>query len=119
VAYYPITPVPAPRMTQADRWKNRDCVLRYRAFRDEVRLRKVVLRAGDSVTFHLPMPDSWCAKKKATMNGGPHLQKPDVDNLFKALADSIHEDDAHIHSISIKKIWNYSGGISVNRGAAS
>ena len=45
---YPITPVPKPRMTRRDRWAKRPCVLRYWAFKDEVRLRRVSLpdRAG-------------------------------------------------------------------------
>lgn len=111
--YYPITPVPAPRMTRADRWKKRPCVLRYFAFKDEVRLRKVTLESGHEITFHLPMPNSWSAKKKATMNGRPHKQKPDIDNLYKALSDSIYEDDSHISSISIKKRWAYEGGITI------
>ena len=34
---YKIKPVPKPRMTQRDAWDKRPCVLRYRAFKDEVR----------------------------------------------------------------------------------
>lgn len=113
--YYPITPVPKPRMTRADRWKKRPCVLRYFAFKDEVRLRKVTFDSGDKVTFHLPMPDSWSAKKKTTMNGNPHKQIPDFDNLIKALSDSVYEDDSHIHTITISKVWAYEGGITIEK----
>jgi len=34
---YKITPVPKPRQTRSDKWKQRPCVMRYRAFADEVR----------------------------------------------------------------------------------
>jgi len=111
--YYPITPVPKPSMTHADRWKKRPCVLQYFAFKDEVRLRKVTFDSGSIITFHLPMPNSWSAKKKATMNGKPHKQTPDFDNLMKALSDSVYKDDSHISSISIRKIWAYEGGITI------
>jgi Holliday junction resolvase RusA-like endonuclease len=111
--YYPITPVSAPRMTQADRWKKRPCVLRYFAFRDEVRLRKVSLNSYDHVTFHIPMPDSWSVKKKVAMDRKPHQQKPDIDNLYKALSDSLFDDDSHIHAIFIQKVWDYVGGITI------
>lgn len=36
---YIITPVPKPRQTQADKWKQRPAVMRYRAFADEAPLK--------------------------------------------------------------------------------
>lgn len=41
---YDITPIGKPRMTRADKWKKRPAVMRYRAFCDEARLRKINLR---------------------------------------------------------------------------
>jgi len=32
-----VTPIGKPRMTQSDRWKKRDCVVRYFNFKDEIR----------------------------------------------------------------------------------
>lgn len=99
---YDILPVPKPRMTRSDKWKQRDCVMRYRAFCDEVRLKKVNLPpAGAAVTFILPMPSSWSRKKRLAMNGQPHQSKPDLSNMIKALEDALHIDDSHI--------WNYTG----------
>lgn len=72
---YSIVPMGKPRMTRADKWKQRPEVLRYRAFCDEVRLRGVSMPdAGSHVTFVLPMPPSWSKKKRAELNGKPHHQ---------------------------------------------
>src|SRR5690554_3514466 len=94
---YPITPMGKPRMTQRDKWKQRPEVMRYRAFRDEVRIRGVKLpESGYHLTFVLPMPKSWSKKKRDAMRGAPHQQRPDKDNLEKALLDAIFEEDARI-----------------------
>jgi Holliday junction resolvase RusA-like endonuclease len=101
-------------MTKSDAWKKRPSVMRYWAFKDECRLRKVSLPVeGATVTFVLPMPDSWSDEKRATMNGKPHQQTPDLDNLLKSLQDAIYDDDRHIHDIRIKKVWGYRGGIKI------
>ena len=110
---YQITPCPAPRQTQSDRWKKRPCVLRYRAFRDEVRLKNVVIENGCHITFFMPMPQSWSKKKKLEHTGAPHQAKPDLDNILKAILDAIFEDDAHIYKLSAEKLWAEKGGIQV------
>ena len=72
---YDITPVPKPRQTQADKWKKRPAVMRYRAFADEVRLKKVYLPTERArVIFHIPMPKSWSKKKKTALNHYYHQQ---------------------------------------------
>ena len=109
---YPITPVPKPRMTQRDKWAKRPCVLRYRAFADECRLCNVRLHAdGSMVTFVLPMPKSWSAKKREAMDRQPHEQKPDLSNLIKALEDALMVDDSAIHTMAARKVWGESGQI--------
>lgn len=111
---YPIKPEPKPRMTRSDKWNKRDCVLRYRAYCDEVRARKVYLpEHGARVTFILPMPKSWSAKKKTAMAGTPHQQKPDNDNLLKALCDALYADDSGIWDVRITKLWGYDGEIII------
>ncbi len=102
---FDILPVPKPRMTQRDKWKQRDCVLRYYAFKDAVRLHNVSLPNEYRVTFYMPMPKSWSNKKKLELSGKPHTQKPDKDNLEKALLDSIYGEDSHIWSGWARKIW--------------
>ncbi len=102
---YRILPVPKPRMTQRDKWKSRPCVLRYRHFKDQVRALNIKLPYRYKVTFHIPMPKSWSNKKRVQMNGAPHMQKPDKDNLEKALLDSIYGDDSHVWSGWAEKRW--------------
>ena len=110
-----ITPIPAPRMTRADRWKKRPPVLRYFAFKDRVKKLGIKVNNGDSVTFYMPMPQSWSKKKKDEMQLKPHQSRPDLDNLLKALLDSIYEDDAHIYSLRIRKFWDYEGSIEIKQ----
>lgn len=111
---YDITPRPAPRMTKADRWKKRPCVLRYFAFRDECKLKNVTFDNGQSITFVVPFPKSYSKKKKQSLDGQPHTLKPDIDNLTKALFDALYDDDAHIwHIAGLKKIWGYEGKIII------
>lgn len=112
---YRITPVPKPRMTQSDRWRRRPAVLRYRAFCDAVREAGVRVPYGEAwVVFTLPMPASWSTKKKQQMQGRPHQQRPDCDNLLKALLDAVYDDDARLYDIRITKRWGWEGAIEVH-----
>lgn len=87
--------------------------MRYFAFRDEVKLRGVELPDCSHVTFIIPMPDSWSEKKKLSMDGKPHRQKPDYDNLAKALGDAVYGEDCQLHDIRNTKIWGRVGGIQI------
>lgn len=114
IQIYDIKPLGKPRMTQRDKFQKRPEVLRYRAFCDEVRLRGVTLHAaGCHITFVLPMPESWSKKKRAELVGRPHLQKPDVDNMFKALMDAVFKDDSAVWDARITKIWGEKGQIRI------
>lgn len=114
---YPVTPVPAPRQTQGDKYRDppRPPVARYRAFQTELRLRRVqVPRPFHHVVFVLPMPESWSTKKKQQHQGMPHESKPDRDNLEKALLDSVFGEDAHVWDGRATKIWGWSGLILIS-----
>lgn len=111
---YHIKPCPAPRMTRSDKWKKRPCVMRYFAFRDEVRLNNVSVEPyGSHIIFYMPMPKSWSKKKKSEMINTLHQQTPDIDNLLKALFDSIFKDDSHVADIRASKVWAESGSILI------
>lgn len=117
---YPIVPMGKPRMTRADKWKKRPEVMRYRAFCDEVRLRGVVLpESGAHVIFILPMPASWSKKKRQEHNGKPHQQKPDWDNMAKALQDAIYHDDARVWNCQVTKLWGEVGQIIIREAACA
>ncbi len=101
-------------MTKKDRWSKRPEVLRYRAFCDECRLKGVHLPvAGAHIIFICEMPKSWTKKKKLTMVGKPHTQKPDVDNFCKALLDALYKNDSKIWDLRITKVWGYEGQIEI------
>jgi Holliday junction resolvase RusA-like endonuclease len=110
-----VIPVAKPRMTQRDKWAQRPAVMKYRAFKDRL---KMAIGFRDipqpcKVTFHLPMPDSWSKRKRMATLGQPHLSKPDVDNLVKGLMDALYTDDAHIWSLWGEKRWAVDGRIEI------
>ncbi len=114
IMIYPINPVAKPRMTRADKYKQREVVQRYWAFKQECRLRKVMVPdSGAHITFVIPMPKSWSLKKRAAMRGAAHQQKPDKDNLEKALNDALFSDDTHIWDNRVTKRWGDTGLIVV------
>ena len=113
---YFICPVPKPRMSNRDKFLHppRPPVQRYWNFVDQCRLERVVIPCFSvHVIFILPMPASWSKKKKAQTNGKPHMQKPDLDNLLKALGDAIYHNDSGIHDIWVTKRWGVQGKILV------
>ena len=110
-----VNPMGAVRMNKSDAWKKRPAVLRYRAFKDALRLQAPPLRKDPMIVnleFHIPMPASWSEKKKAAMFGGFHRTKPDVDNIFKACTDTLWPDnDSLIAKTTASKFWAYKGRI--------
>lgn len=111
---YDITPIPKPRMTHRDKWANRDVVKRYHAFKDECRLKKVILpEEGAHVIFVMPMPKSWTIEKRQQMEYMPHIVRPDVDNMAKALMDAVFPDDSGVWDIRVTKVWGKEGKIII------
>lgn len=110
---YPIVPCAKPRMTRSDKWKKRDCVMRYRAFKDECKLRGLEIPEAADVTYVIPMPASWSQKKKDTMRGMPHQQRPDLDNFDKGVLDAVLAEDSHVWQLHSRKVWGDTGWIIV------
>ena len=112
-----VTPCPAPRMTQRDRWAKRPCVLRYFAYRETVQAQAVEqafrLPADLSVTFILPMPESWSAKRRRLADGLVHQGRPDLDNLVKAFLDAMAAEDGYVWRLRAEKRWGVEGKIRV------
>lgn len=112
--FIPIKAVPKPRMTQSDRWAHRPVVARYFAFCDELRLKYPhQLSPTPMLTFYLEMPKSWSQKKRSEHNGQPHSQKPDIDNLSKAVMDALCEEDSYIYALHAEKYWSDDPGIKI------
>jgi len=113
-----IDPVSKPRQTVSDKWNKRKCVVAYRSFADELRykcnLAKYEIGESVGVTFIIPMPKSWTKKRKSEMEGKPHQQTPDIDNLFKAFSDALSKGDSFIYYITAGKFWGKEGAIIIN-----
>ena len=115
----PGAPMGAPRMTQADRWKKRACVIRYRAFKDAIRAayRGKPIDANAvldlSWTAYFTPPVSWSRKKREAAMGTLHRAKPDRDNIDKAVLDALFEDDAAIAAGRIEKYWRDTAALEI------
>jgi Holliday junction resolvase RusA-like endonuclease len=57
------------------------------------------------VAAYLPMPGSWSERKKIAMEGRIHRQKPDYDNIAKAVGDALFQDDSIIGTGACTKFW--------------
>jgi Holliday junction resolvase RusA-like endonuclease len=109
-------------MTQRDkRPPKRPCVARYHDFKDA--LMGIALEQGyrpglmdvyriDAVV-HLPMPASWSKKKQRAHHTQPHRQRPDADNILKAICDSLLEDDSRVWDKRIQKYWAVFGCVDL------
>lgn len=111
----PGPPCAKPRMTQRDKWDNRKCVVKYRAWADLARVsvaeQLVEMPEAESIlslswVAHIQIPKSWSKKDKAAAVGQLHRSKPDRDNIDKAVLDSLFKADQAIASGHIEKRWS-------------
>lgn len=111
-------PMGAVRQSSSDGWKQRPVVMRYRAYKDELRLNLNLLITPDllaalvgsknfDLVFKMPFPKTYNKKKRKLLAGTPHNEKPDIDNLIKAIFDTICIDDKHICSVTAAKYWQF------------
>lgn len=108
-------------MSRQDRFAQRPVVMKYKAFRTELLTRSRLVGLRDlppaiGFTFNIPMPKHWSKAKKERMNGQIHQQKPDLDNLIKAVKDCFtygrHVDDSYVGTyLFAQKVWAYEGSI--------
>jgi hypothetical protein len=103
-------PMGKPRMTQADRWKKRPCVMRYWLWCDRLRQACGIAEplhldtpVSLSVQAFFTMPVSWPAKKRASMAGMPHTSKPDGSNVLKGIEDALIANDQYVYALSLTK----------------
>lgn len=112
-----IAPISKPRMVASDRWKKRPVVLRYRAWADEMRRiakdQDFVLGERFIAIFQMPMPESWSKKKKLEMDGKPHRNRKDLDNMQKALMDVLLVEDSSVYMSVGLKFWSSESMIRV------
>lgn len=112
-----VDPMGKPRMTRRDKWKKRPVVTKYNGYKDIINL-NMKWDIGDVLDIHfiMPMPKSWSKKKKEEMNGKPHKNKPDLDNLIKGVKDAVLKEDSHVWKyIEPTKRWGYEGKIIIQK----
>lgn len=113
-----IQPHTKPRMTIRDKWKQRPVVVKYRAYKDQLNLMAKLKgfelpENGMGFVFIFEMPKSWSKKKREEMNGKPHKQTPDLDNIIKGFWDALAEEDKHLWKVSAIKRWGKESAIIV------
>ena len=68
------------------------------------------------------IPESWPKAKKAALAHKPYTQKPDCDNIAKAVCDGLNRiawaDDSQVYELSVRKIWGLSDATHVTVEAA-
>lgn len=115
IRLYPVDPIAAPRQTQKDRWRPSPATQRYRAYRDELRIKGLAIpEPFHHFVFVLAMAEGWPERKKADHEGMPHHLKPDRDNLEKAVLDTYFGEDRHIWNGATTKIWGRRGALLVS-----
>ena len=129
--FVPITPVAQPRQRISTIGGHARAYLpkKHPVHGYKLALQHAVLEAGIQVgdgpltvglVFCLPIPASWSKKKRNDMLRRPHCQKPDLDNLAKAVLDGLLPvigDDCRVWQFEVlRKIWAETGGIWITIG---
>lgn len=90
------------RLLRLERYNNYKVALLAEAKRQQF----VFPPQGATITFYIPVPPSWSKKKKRLYHGKLHQSKPDLDNLLKALCDSLLIEDKYVaHYGGLAKRW--------------
>ena len=111
-------PAPRPRVTKFGTYNDP----KYTAYKKALRLVasaqiKEPLEGAVkmSIVFQFKKPKSWSKKKKAAAFW--HTQKPDADNLQKAVKDALnglaYKDDSQVCDMDVVKIWGDSDRVMV------
>jgi Holliday junction resolvase RusA-like endonuclease len=88
-------PIGKPRMTKRDKWKQRPCVMAYRAWADQARYRAY----GKNTTVKAYFESGKVHRV------GPHTVKADLDNVCKAVMDALFVNDQYVYRIQAEKLW--------------
>tara|TARA_Y100000310_G_C20613032_1_gene779039 strand:+ start:117 stop:566 length:450 start_codon:yes stop_codon:yes gene_type:complete len=116
-------PISKPRMTQRDKWAKRPCVLQYWAWAqacweavakekipealEESMVNGMAIPTIVSITAVFGFPASYSKSKRLMLAGQPHLLKPDVDNIEKAVIDALfRKGDSHVWATHASKVWD-------------
>ena len=74
------------------------------------------------ITAVFGMPESWTKAKRAKLDDTPHAQKPDADNVAKAVLDALSghwDDDCQVYELSVEKRWGTEAQTIISVGTFS
>jgi len=115
----PGTPIGKPRQTRRDKWKKRPCVVRYRQWCDRVRATlgnppEAARVLAVNWTAYFEPPVSWPKKKRLAAIGTLHRERPDKDNVEKAIFDCLWpECDSAIADGRGTKRWDWTARLEI------
>ena len=81
--------------------------------REEADKHNFLLGEKVEINIFIPVPKSWSKKKKSANLGRPHKQRPDLDNLIKAVQYILMKEDSAIWKITAVKRWGVYGAIRI------
>jgi Holliday junction resolvase RusA-like endonuclease len=109
------TPIGKPRMTQSDKWRRPPRPEVARWFDFKTGFWSAAIEAGYrpqidvilsvEATARIKFPKSYSRPLKNRLREQNHDEKPDVDNIQKAIADALTENDAKIYRSNVIKLW--------------
>lgn len=116
---FDVIPVSKPRMSQRDKWMERDATAAYWAYKEELgykaKLKKFILGTCIDMIFVLPFKKTHSESKRKEIDGKVHQEKPDIDNLVKGFFDALTTDDSKIWHVSARKFWGDHGAVVILR----
>ena len=81
--------------------------------REEADKQNFLLGEKVEINFFIPVPKSWSKKKKSANLGRPHKQRPDLDNLIKAVQDILMKEDSAVWYVTATKRWSEEGKLVI------
>lgn len=111
-----IDPMGKPRILRGEQSKT---AAKWRSWKQAIQLlmgKCEIPTQNFHLVFYLPMPKSWSKIKKAKLVNCPHQQKPDLDNLVKAVFDALYPDsDCQFWHFEATKLWAEQGRIEIRK----
>jgi len=98
------------RQNTGDKWKERECVVNYRMWRDVARESCDVLPMAQYVELlrvdaYYQVPDLWSQSKRMRMSTKIKRTKPDGDNVLGAVMDAYWGNDHALGDLIITRRW--------------
>lgn len=112
-----VAPMGYRRMTKASIWKHRDYHEYTKHIKDQADEQGFEAKDCLGMDFWIPMPKSWSKKRRKAHDYRPHKQRPDLDNLVKAMLDALfykkEGGDSKVWTLKAAKYWSEEGRIEI------